>query len=266
MQRRKSVKTTTTRSMCFNKTKRFILPIISNQMVTTFNKQSLQKKRRIILSSDQNKKYKLDSKVYQQNINSKKELIIDLEKKCENLKEKNKFNNEIVNEILIRNKNHIYNNNNIKSKSPFYKTMKLSSANPSVKAKEYKNKKKTLEDIKTEYFKGKQAINSIKNEIEEIDEDMDDNRTKIEQKKNAINGLKYKIIIASKNYELLQDNLNKCENKKKALNEEIIKCLEKQIKANKEKLNDKDKIIKKNEQDINELRIKLEQLQKQIKK
>ena len=266
MQRRKTVKTTTTRSVGFNKEKRFILPLISNQMITTFNKQSFKKKRRIILSSDQNKKYKLDSKVYQQNINSKKELINDLEKKCENLKEKNKFNNEIVNEILVRNKTPIYNNIDNKNKRPFYKTMKLRSANSSAKAKEYKNKKKILEDIKTEYFKGKQAINNIKNEIEEIDEDMDDNKTIIEQKKIAINGLKNKIMIATKNYELVQDNLNKCENKKKALSEEIIKCLEKQIKANKEKLKDKDEIIKKNEQDINELITKLEQLQKQIKK
>ena len=271
MERKKPVRTKTTRSVGVLKTNAF-LPLLSNKMGRTFNNFKIKKTEKILLLSEINKKYKLDSRAYQQNINLKKELINDLQKECEYLKDKNKFNNEIVNEILIINNNNNYDNsNNIDKNKNIIKRKiliraKSRSIKPSSKAKDYKNKKKSLDVIKTEYIREKQEILNLKNEIEEINEDLNENKNVIEQKKNAINGLKNKIIIAGKNYEIIKEMLEKCESEKKALNEEIIKCLGKQIKVNKEKLNEKDNIIKKNEKDINELKNKLEQLEKLIKK
>lgn len=261
-----------------------ILPPIKNSMGKTYNhfhilENKIQKKRKILLSSDLRRKYQLDSKNYQKSINFKNEQIGALEKKCEFLIDKNKFNNEIANELLANNRYNInYNNlnrlqNSVGKKVMILRTTKSNSKSKSKskekdkeKVKEYKTKKKTLDILKNEYFSRKKDIESTRNSINEIKEDLDKTRYKIEMKQDEVIGLKSRLKKSEKDQKMLQDAYNKKDIEKEFLHAEIIKGLEKQIKVNKEKLNDNDKKIKESEQDIEELKKKLHDLEKYEKK
>ncbi len=241
-----------------------ILPPINNMMRNTYNNfnpniNTIMKKKEL-LSSDLTKKYKLDSKKFQSSINLKKQQIEDLQKKCEFIKDKNKFNNEIVNELLIKNKYKSINKN--KRSSSVIDTTK----GEHVTVKQYKKNKNALDVNKRNYIKGKYENENIENNIKEINENLNDIKNKVMEKKNEMNGLKNKLKIAEKDYKEREGVLNHYESVKNNLNNEIIKSLGKQINLNKEKLNEKNNIIKNNTQEIEDLKRKLEELEKLLKK
>ena len=240
------------------------LPPINNMMKKTYNNFNPNintiKKKKALLSSDLTKKYKLDSQKFQNSINLKKEQINDLQQKCEFIKDKNKFNDEIVNEILIKNKYQNINNN--KRSSSVINIMK----DEHVTVKQYKKNKNALDVNKRNYIKGKYENQNIENDIKKINENLNDIKTKVIEKKNEMNALKNKLKIAEKDNKEREEVLNHYEGVKKNLNNEIIKSLGKQINLNKEKLNEKNNIIKNNTQEIEDLKRKLEELEKLLKK
>ena len=241
------------------------LPVIFNMMSKTstqFNSnKKIKKERKFLHSSDISRKYQIDFKNYINSINTKKEKIFDLERKFKLLNDKNKFNNEIAKELLLKNKKYQY-----YATAPSETNEIKNNNTQSERVKEYKNNKKNLDAIKSHYIKKKQDNNNIHNDINEINEDLKFLGNNISQKKNDIEVLKNKIKIAEKNNIQRKVILLQYEKEKKHKNNEIIKCLEKQINLNKEKLNEKNNIIEKNNQEINDLNIKLKELEKLIKK
>jgi len=241
------------------------LPVINNMMSKTslqFNpNKKIKKERKFLQSSDISRKYQIDFKNYLSIINTKKEKIFDLERKFKLLNDKNKFNNEIAKELLLKNKKYHY-----CSTSPSEKNEIKNNNIQSDRVKEYKINKQNLDAIKSHYIRKKQDNNNIYNDINEINKNLKFLGNNINQKKNDIEVLKNKIKIAEKNKLQKKGILLQYVNEKNHKNNEIIKCLEKQINLNKEKLNEKNEIIEKNTQEINDLKIKLEELEKLTKK
>ena len=145
-----------------------------------------KQKRSKLSSAEQNKKFKLDSKKFKVSINKKKEQIFSLEKKCEILKDQNKFNDEIIKEMLTTNSKDNKDNINKKQKTKTFEITNYNIKRDINIVKDYKENKKILENVKNQYIMGKIENKKIKNEIEILDEDIKDIENKINQKKNDI--------------------------------------------------------------------------------
>ena len=214
-----------------------------------------KKARTKLASADFSKTYKLDYQKYRNSINLKKEKIYSLEKLCENLQDKAKFNDEIVKEILTENNVKTFN----MDARPVNKR-KINIIDINDKVKEYKIINKTVDNIKNEYIKGKVENKKIKTEIWFINEHIKETENNVQLKKNEILNLKNKIKIAEKNKKQKEEILDKKEEENNKLNKEIIKYFEKQIDINKNKLNEENTLIEKNTQLIEKLKIKLKNL------
>ena len=221
----------------------------------------LKKARAKLASADFTKTYKLDYQKYRNSINMKKEKIYSLEKLCENLQDKAKFNDEVAKEILAGN-----NWKTGRMDVPPVNKRKINIIDISDKVKEYKIINKTVDNIKNVYIKGKIENKKIKTEIWSINEDIKDTENYIQLKKNEIINLKNKIKIAEKNKKQKEELFDKKEEENNKLNKEIIKYFVKQININKNKLNEKNTLIEKNTQLIEELRMKLKNLESKINK
>ena len=228
---------------------------------TDINFFQLKKVRAKLASADFSKTYKLDYQKYRNSINLKKERILSLEKQCESLKDKAKFNDEVIKEILEGN-NYKTINSDIK---PLFRR-KLNIININDKVKEYKIINKTVENIKNEYIKGKLENKKIKTDIWSIIGVIEEIENNVKQKKNEIIHLKNKIKIAGKNKIQKEEILDKKEEEDNKLNKAIIKYYEKQIVINKNKLNEKNTLIEKNNHLIEELKMKLLKLEEKINK
>lgn len=250
------------------------LPNINQKMTKTskqFRPIVYRQKRTLLYSADQNKRFQLDSKKFRISINKKKEQIFSLEKKCKILKEKNKFNDEIIKEMFTTKgmggeNNNQNNNRNINPVSYRISRNKKKEEEEKKRVAEYKENKKILESVKNQYIIGKQENKKVRVEISLLDEDIKDIESKINQKKNEIINIKNKIKLTEKNKNQKKEILEINEEENKKLSEEIMKFLEKQIDSNKKKLNEKNAIIEKNTKIIEELRNKKIKLEKRIKK
>ena len=178
-----------------------------------------KQKRSKLSSAEQNKKFKLDSKKFKVSINKKKEQIFSLEKKCEILKDQNKFNDEIIKEMLTTNNKDNKDNINKKQKTKTFEITNYNIKRDINIVKDYKENKKILENVKNQYIMGKIENKKIKNEIEILDEDIKDIENKINQKKNDIFNIKNKIKITEKNSELIEELRNKKNELEKQLKE-----------------------------------------------
>ena len=99
----RTAKRTNTAKHLMRQTNDNSLPNINQKMAKTsaqFRPIIYRQKRTLLYSADQNKRFQLDSKKFRISINKKKEQIFSLEKKCKILKEKNKFNDEIIKEMF----------------------------------------------------------------------------------------------------------------------------------------------------------------------
>ena len=243
------------------------LPLINQKMGKTSNQfQPFQliKSHSKIASA---KKLKLDYQKYKKSINLKKEQINTLEKQCKNLKDKNKFNDEVVQEIILRNKKNFKKNENNKiSIDAHWSTNPQNKKREEERVENYKEIKKNLENIKNEYIKGKNENKKIKDEILLLNDDIKDIENKVEQKKNDIINLKNKIKIEEKNKKLKEEILEKEKAENNKLNQDIKTYYEKQIDNNNNKLSEKNEIILKNIQLIVKLKSKLEELEQKVKK
>ena len=240
------------------------LPNINQKMTKTskqFRPIVYRQKRTLLYSADQNKRFQLDSKKFRTSINKKKEQIFSLEKKCKILKEKNKFNDEIIKEMFTTKGMAGENNNQNINRNTNLVTYRISrnkkkEEEEKKRVAEYKENKKILESVKNQYIIGKQENKKIRVEISLLDEDIKDIESKINQKKNDIINIKNKIKLTEKNKNQKKEILEINEEENKKLSEEIMKFLEKQIDSNKKKLNEKNDIIEKNTKIIEELRNK----------
>ena len=243
------------------------LPPINQKMARTSNQfQTFQliKTHSKIASA---KKLKLDYQKYKKSINLKKEQINTLKKQCENLKDKNKFNDEVVEEIISRNKNNLKKKeNSIISIDAHRATNPQNKKREEERVENYKEIKKNLENIKNEYIKGKTENKKIKDEILLLNDDIKDIENKVEQKKNDIINLKNKIKIGEKIKKQKEEILEKEKDENNKLNKDIKTYYEKQIDINSNKLSEKNEIILKNIQLIVKLKSKLEELEQKVKK
>ena len=240
------------------------LPFIQNAMSKTSTQfhPIIYKKRKYVLSADITKKYRLDSEKYKKSINLKKEKIFFLEKKCEILKDKNKFNDEIIKEILINNSSTYINNNQRKI------IIKNSKENNQYieRVKDFKKNKPILENARNQYDSEMKENTRIKQEILDLNEDLKAYGNKLEQKKKEIITLKNKMKIVEKNKSQKKELLDKNEEENNKLNEKIVKYLKKQINSNKIELDNRNKSLQNNKQLIEELKKKYDDLEKKLKK
>lgn len=243
------------------------LPSIPNKKMGKtgfqFYSYKTMKNRAFLSSADFTRKYRLDYQKYRDSINSKKEKIFSLEKECKNLKDKTRFNNEIVKEILILNNTNIDTNINNNYKS--FNQGKINIKNIE-KVRNYKIINNTLENIKNKYIKGKLENKKIKTDIWSINDYIKETENNIQQKKNEIINFKNKIKIAEKNKKQKNELLNEKEKENNKVKEEIVKYFKKQIDLNKNKLNEKESLIKEKDELIEKLKLELKELEEKVNK
>ena len=263
---RKNIRTNTAKASLRYNNNLPPLPNIMSRTSNQFHPIITKKKRTFLYSADQSKKYKLDSEKYRISINKKRIQISNLEKKCKMLKEKNKFNDEIIREMLCIKDNDADNKIVNQSNPPLNSNKSKENDQYIDRVKDYKKNKKILENVKNEYLIGKQENKKIKSEISVLNEDIKDIEKKVQEKKNEIIYLKNKIKISEKNKIQKNEILEKNKKENDKLNEEIIRYLEMQIGSNKEKLEDQNSKIEYNNKLIQILKNTLNDLESKIKK